>query len=118
MSRFQSLEQEVRRAATKMVEHQDQIHEAVWRRLFDVPKEPHLLDLTRDFSASLKSLVDIPAGDLAGADLSLIEREINRVIERLETRIDALHDPKDAMPFAAAVYVLRKRFEEISMRAR
>jgi len=116
MKRSLSIQHNIRRAAAKVVDHQDQINEAVWRRLFDVPKEPHLLDQTRDFAASLNDLLDIAGDELGDIDLHAVEHDVNNVIERLEKRIDGLRDPKDAMPFVAAIYVLRKRFEQIAIR--
>lgn len=106
----------VRSAATAVVDHRDQINEPVWRRFFDAPREAHLIDLTRNFIAALGDVLDVPPTALSHDDVSAIGRDVDRVAERLETRINALEDPTDARAFASAIYSLRLRFEEISAR--
>jgi hypothetical protein len=118
MNVLQTAQAAIRDAAAKVIDHQDQLNEPVWRRLFDVPREAHLIDQTREFAASLNRLIELPEGEIAGADLSAVRTEVDRVIDRLERRIDGLQDPKDAMPFVAAIYVLRRRFEELTILAR
>jgi hypothetical protein len=103
-------------AATTLVDHRDHINEPIWRRLFDAPREAHLIDLTRNFIAALGDVLDVPPTALTQEDVSAIGREVDRVAERLETRIDALKDPTDARAFVSAIYALRSRFEEISVR--
>src|SRR5207249_6322348 len=104
----------VHHAAIMVVDHHDHVDEPLWRRLFEVPREPHLIDRTRD--AALDDVLGTPAVELSRADVEAVEKEVDRVVERLEKRISALSDPKEAMPFATAIYVLRARFEKITAR--
>lgn len=106
----------VNHAATMVVDHHDHVDEPLWRRLFEVPRESHLIDSTRHFVAALDDVLGTPAVELSREDVEAVEKEVNRVIARLEKRISALLDPKEAMPFVTAIYVLRARFEKIFVR--
>jgi hypothetical protein len=105
----------VHHAATMVVGHHDHIDEPLWRRLFDAPREPHLIDSTRHFVAALDDVLVTPMAELSHEDVEAAQKEVDRVVDRLEKRISALSDPKEAMPFATAIYVLRARFEEITV---
>jgi hypothetical protein len=103
-------------AATMIVDHHDNVAEPLWRRLFDAPREPHLVDRIRHFVAALDDVLGTPAVELSQEDVDAVGKEVNCVVDRIETRISALSDPKQAMPFSMAIYVLRLRFEKITGR--
>jgi hypothetical protein len=66
--------------------------------------------------AALDDVLGAPTAELSREDLEAVQKDVDRVVDRLEKRISALSDAKEAMPFATAIYVLRARFEEISAR--
>jgi hypothetical protein len=103
-------------AARIIEEHHDQQAEPLWHRLFELPREPHLLDKLRHFVAALDDVLGTSAQELTQEHVEAVGKDINRVVDRIETRIAALSDPKDAMPFAMAIYVMRLRFEGIVAR--
>jgi hypothetical protein len=107
---------QLRSAATAVIEHRDLVDEPLWRRLFDAPREAHLLESTRRFVAALDDLLITPVVELSPEDVDATRAEGKRVLERLEQRIDALSDPNDARPFSAAIYVISARLEEIAAR--
>jgi hypothetical protein len=102
--------------ATIVADHHDHVNEPLWRRLFELPREPHLIDSMRQFVAALDDVLLKAGLELTREDVVVVGKEVDRVVDRLETRISALSDPKEAMPFVTAIYVLRRRFEEIVMR--
>lgn len=106
----------VNQAATMVVDHHDRIDKPLWHRLFEVPREPHLIDRIRHFVAALDDVLGTPGVELSREDVEAVEQEVNRVVDRLEKRIGTLSDPNEARPFATAIYVLRARFEKIAGR--
>lgn len=114
-SKVQHAIADVHRAATVIVDHHDHADESIWRRLFEQPREPHLIDSTRQFVAALDDVLGVPAVELTPGDVEAIGKEVDRVVDRIEQRITSLTNPKDAQPFSMAIYVLRSRFEELTV---
>lgn len=115
-SKFHRAVAGVNRAATVIVDHHDHIDEPLWRRLFEVPLEPSLIDSTRHFVAALDDVMGTPAVELSREDVETVEKHVNRVVDRLELRIGAMSDSREAVVFAMAIYILRARFEKIAAR--
>ena len=104
-------------AAVRVIDHPDHVHDTMWRRLFQFPREPHLVDRTRDFIAAVDSLLEVSITQMTSRDLAAISADIEGVISRLEKRISALSEPADARPLIQAIYVLRLRFEKLVHRS-
>jgi hypothetical protein len=115
-SQFHRTVARVNHAATLIVDHRDHVGEPLWRRLFEVPLEPSLIDVTRHFVAALDEVMGTPAVELSRQDVATVEKHVNQVVDRLELRIDAMSDSKEAVVFATAIYILRARFEKIAAR--
>lgn len=115
-SQFHRAVAKVNHAATLIVGHRDHVGEPLWRRLFEVPLEPSLIDVTRHFVAALDDVMGTPAVELSRQDVATVEKHVNQVVDRLESRIDAMSDSKEAVVFATAIYIVRARFERIAAR--
>jgi hypothetical protein len=106
-------------AATVVLEHQFLAPSgSFWRRWFDKPGERHLADEVRAFVTALDFLLDVPSQLLDRSDLVRVGEDVDSVIRKIEAAID---DPAMAAAGAApllapAVYVIRRRHEELYQR--
>ena len=67
-SKVQHAIADVHHAATVIVDHHDHADESIWRRLFEAPWEPHLIDSTRRFAVALDDVLGVPAVELGPKD--------------------------------------------------
>lgn len=85
-----------------------------WRSWFDKPNERQFADEVRAFVVALDYLLDVPPTMLTRGDLTSIGEDIERVVKRVESRIES--SPEDAASLAPAIYVIRTRYEELYRR--
>ncbi len=86
----------------------------MWRRWFEAPRERHLLDDVRAFLLALDDVLDAPPRAISGADIVAVGEQVERVIGRIEASLE--HPGREEGPLAAAIYLIRARYEEIYRR--
>jgi hypothetical protein len=109
----------VLQGAQAVVAHVRDAHTgSFWRRWFEKPDERHFADEVRAFIAALDRLLDVPPQMISREDLAGIGENTERVVGRIEMSIEDGNVPGgDAgASLAAAVYVIRARYEALYIR--
>lgn len=101
------------RAATAL-SHTSTASGGFWRSWFDKPSERQFADEVRAFVVALDYLLDVPPTMLTRGDLTSIGEDIERVVKRVESQIEA--SPEEAASLAPSIYVIRTRYEELYKR--
>jgi hypothetical protein len=106
-------------AANVVLNHRREVSSgSFWRRWFENPHERHFADEVRAFVRTLDFLLDVPPHMLSSGDLIAVGEDADRVVTRVEAAIDdqATSAGDAAAALAAAVYVIRARYEELYKR--
>ena len=102
---------DVHDAASALLAHAQPASTSFWRRWFEGPGERHALDDVQAFSHALGELRNVPSSMIRPAELKSVGEDVNRVVDWIEAWLE---QPDHAGgPLSAAIYVIRRRYEEL-----
>lgn len=100
-------------AASALLVHTQPASISFWRRWFEGSGERHVLDDVRAFSHALGELRNVPPPMIRPSELRSVGEDVDRVVAWIEAWLEQPDHAGEGGPLPAAVYVIRRRYEEL-----